>query len=305
MRVAILLLMVAALGRAQEQAGSGNTVSIKGTVVDSVTHQPVRKAEVSLFDTTPAGTEGRGLRDPQFQILQITGAGGTFEMDNLQPGQYMLEVSQRDYPQAKVAHARQFLSIKAGEQLPPIIAELIPGAAVSGRVQDEDGDPLPGCSVRLLYAEPPYRDPTSQMGVEVLDSSENGEYRLSGIPEGEYILMAQCQASVFEPRPLSAGPDPAPTSAYPTQFYPAAASPELAEAVKLEPGEEKSSTDFQMKPVHVSRIHVKLAGDADGRGTKNMAWRLVPAEERAMNGLGWQQAVSINGEFEIPKVFPG
>ncbi len=298
MRVASLLLMIAALAAAQDQTGNNGTGSIKGTVVDSVTHQPVREARVSL-----AGDPGHN---------QVTDAAGTFEIDNLPPGRYSLDIEHREYPQGR----SRSIAIKAGEQAAPIVVELVPFAAVSGRVLDEDSDPLPACSVHLQFARPPYQEVIAMQDFrEVLGSSADGEYRLDRVPAGKYILRAQCQAPVFEPRPLSTGPDPLPTSAYPPQFYPAASSAELAEAIELAPGQERSGIDFRMKPSHVTHIHVRLSG-ASWRGRKDLAWQLLPAAQRApaipIDGSShygwlsvWHDIETTNGEFEIPKVFPG
>jgi len=290
--------MIVALAAAQDQTGNNGTGSIKGTVVDSVTHQPVREAFVSLS----------GHPGPP----QTTGAAGTFEIDNLPPGRYSLDVEHREYPQGR---SRSF-AIKAGEQAAPIVVELAPFAAVSGRVLDEDSDPLPACSVHLQFARPPYQEAIARQDFrEVLGSSADGEYRLDRVPAGKYILRAQCQPPVFEPRPLSAGPDPLPTSAYPPQFYPAASSAGLAEAIELAPGQEGSDIDFRMKPSRVTHIHVRLAG-AGWRGRKDLAWQLLPAAQRAptipsdgplhYDWLSvWHQIETTNGDFEIPKVFPG
>ena len=296
MRVASLLLMIVTLAAAQDQTENNGTGSLKGTVVDSVTHQPVRGAFVSLSGHP--------------WLLQTTGAAGTFEIDNLPPGQYSLDVEHREYPQGR----SRSIAIKAGEQAAPIIMELLPFAAVSGRVLDEDSDPLPACSVHLQSARPPYQEVIAKQDFrEVLGSSADGEYRLERVPAGKYILRAQCQAPVFEPRPLSAGPDPLPTSAYPPQFYPEASTAELAEAIELGPGQGRSGLDFRMKPSHVTHIHVRLSG-ANWRGRKDLAWQLLPAAQRvpALDGAPhydwmsvWHDIQTTNGEFEIPKVFPG
>src|SRR5271170_2935547 len=71
---------------AQDQNGS-----VIGVVVDSVSHQPLRKALVTLeFPTTP------GL-DPQWKQSHTDDAG-TFSFHNLKPGQYRIAAERRDYP---------------------------------------------------------------------------------------------------------------------------------------------------------------------------------------------------------------
>ena len=78
---------------------------------------------------------------------------------------------------------------------------------------------------------------------------EDGSYRLYKIAPGKYVITAECSAVVFQPRPLSEGPDPPPKTAYPMQFYPAASDLKSAEIVELLPGAEKSGVDFRMRPV--------------------------------------------------------
>jgi protocatechuate 3,4-dioxygenase beta subunit len=309
MRPATLLMLIATLASAQDQTGN-DTGSIKVIVVDSVTHQPVRKAMVRVTgmdgdsNATNSGVP-RGVagdQTPHTPQSQTTDASGTFEEANLQPGQYSLSVQHQNYPRTRFGGSRT-ISIKAGEQTDTII-ELVPGATVSGRVVDEDGDPLDGCVVRVQSAKPPYQN---AMVMGTLRSSEDGAYRLYGILAGKYILTAQCQTAVFRPRPLSAGPDPPPSAAYAPQFYPAASSVESAEVIELAPGAEKSGVDFQMRPAGVTHIHVVLAGGADWRGRNDLASRLVPTDQSTPSNMlsGWRQINTTNGEFEIPRVFPG
>jgi protocatechuate 3,4-dioxygenase beta subunit len=313
MRPATLLMLIATLASAQDQTGN-NTGSIKVTVVDSVTHQPVRKAMVRVTgidgdsNATSSGVP-RGVvgeQTPHTPQSQTTDASGTFAETNLQPGQYSLSVQHQNYPHTRFGGSRT-ISIKAGEQTATII-EMVPGATVSGRVLDEDSDPLDGCVVRAQSAKAPYQDAMAMgVGFRTLRSSEDGAYRLYGILPGKYILTAQCQTAVFRPRPLSAGPDPPPSAAYAPQFYPAASSVESAEVIELAPGAEKSGVDFQMRPAHVTHIHVVLAGGADWRGRNDLASRLVPTDQSSPPNMlsGWRQINTTNGEFEIPRVFPG
>jgi len=73
------------------------------------------------------------------------------------------------------------------------------------------------------------------------------------------------------------------------------------------PGTEKSGIDFQMKPAHVTHIHVTLAGGADWQGRKDLAWQLIPAQQGTAGGGfgGWRPVPATEGAFDIPKVFPG
>ena len=78
-----------------------------------------------------------------------TDDAGAFAFHDLKPGQYQLGVARRDYPEGKT------IIVSPSENPDPIKIELIPGAIVSGRILDEDGDPLYGCGVQARRAEHP------------------------------------------------------------------------------------------------------------------------------------------------------
>jgi hypothetical protein len=187
-----------------------------------------------------------------------------------------------------------------------VTVELVPGASVTGHVTDEDGDPLDSCFVQLHPAG------NVNQGVPMMGSSPSGQdegsYRLYGIPSGKYIMSAQCQgAAVFQPRPLSEGPDPPPTAAYPTEYYPATTDPKSAQVIELAPGEEKSGIDFQMRPVSVTQIHGTIApGEVEWRDRNDLQVQLLPVDPKAPGGfVGAAQIKSEDGSFTIRQVFPG
>jgi len=196
------------------------------------------------------------------------------------------------------------VAVKAGEEA-ALTVELIPGASVSGHILDEDGDPLQGCVVQAVSVANPrnafaFANNRLDMGLP-----GGSEYRLYGIMPGKYYLVAQCQTKVFQPRPLSSGPDPPPSFGYPKQYYPSGSTSESAQPVVLAAGEQRSGIDFQMKPVAVTHIRATLAG-ADWRGRKDLMWQLI-SRENEKSGIfgGWNPVDTSNGTFEIPQVFVG
>jgi hypothetical protein len=175
---------------------------------------------------------------------------------------------------------------------------LVPGAAVSGRILDEDGDPLAGCNVQTH----PAGHPELFIGRSAAESSE---YRLFGLQPGKYMLAVQCAAPVFQPRPFSAGPDPPPSLAYPLQFYPAAPDAASAETIELAPGIEKTGIDFRMRPAHVTQVRVVTApSSADWRG-RDLFGGLIQPTDLWGNRVGRMTPDSAENSFFFPQVFPG
>ncbi|HTB10678.1 MAG TPA: carboxypeptidase-like regulatory domain-containing protein [Bryobacteraceae bacterium] len=272
------------------------TGSVSGVVTDAVTHIPVRKAMVTI---SPAGNFAKPVA-PQ---STMTDASGAFTINALQAGQYRLMFQHPNYPQARFGGVSKFVEIKAGEAAASLSVELIPGAAVSGHVSDEDGDPLSNCPVQIHPAK------NSEQGVAMMGGSGSnleGEYRLFGIPPGKYILSAQCGHAVFQPRPFSAGPDPAPTKAYSVQYYPAATEPKGAQPVELTAGNEKSGIDFQMTPTVITQVRGAFApGGADWRNVQMIAQLSLLGEHLMNSGVVGSAVDQAKGTFEFRQVFPG
>jgi protocatechuate 3,4-dioxygenase beta subunit len=296
MRVALLSMLIITA------AAQGQTGRIEGVVLDAASRQPVKKAVVSItfMGTTRVQPQSEG---PQSITTDLS---GKFVFDSLATGQYQLTITHQDYPQAQMGGVRKAVQVSAGETTSSLTVELVPGATVSGHIVDEDGDPLNGCIVQIHPAK------DFNQGVpmrRVPMTHEDGSYRLYGIPPGKYTITAQCSASVFQPRPLSEGPDPSPSSAYPIQFYSAASDLKSAEIVELLPGAEKSAVDFQIRPVPVTHIHGTLtAGSADWRGRNDLRIQLLPLDPHGPRSFGLSsggQVDSKDGTFDLQQVFPG
>jgi hypothetical protein len=106
---------------------------------------------------------------------------------------------------------------------------------------------------------------------------------------------------VFQARPLSEGPDPSPSRAYPAQYYPLATDAKSAQLVELTPGNEKSGIDFQMSPAPVTQVRGTFSAGADWRS--GLVLQLIPIDRRGVNiGAGPNQD---KGTFEFRQVFPG
>jgi hypothetical protein len=292
----LAIVALAAPVRAQEQA-----VRIEGVVIDSVSRQPVKKAKVSLMFTGAARGEAQA-KGPQTVTTDLS---GSFSFQGLSAGEYQLNVTHQNYPQSRMGGVHKTVEVSASDTAASVTVEMIPGAAVSGHIVDEDGDPLNNCILQ------PHPAKNFNQGIPIMRvplTRDDGSYRIYGIPPGKYVVTARCTENVFQPRPLSAGPDPPPSAAYPTLFYPAATDLKSAEIVDLAPGAEKSGVDFQMEPVPVTHIHGTLvAGSADWHGRNDLRVELVPLDPHGRRGFGYAGG-EINpkdGTFEIRGVFPG
>ncbi|MGA3205478.1 MAG: carboxypeptidase-like regulatory domain-containing protein [Bryobacteraceae bacterium] len=288
----VCFVLFAITAAAQTTAAPDQTGSVTGVVIDAITRVPVRKTIVSANQITRIGGPNQGSPSA------ITDAGGAFTLTNLPAGRCHLVFQQQNYPQARFGGFSKEVEVKAGENTGPMTVELIPGAAVSGHIVDDDGDPLPTCGVQIHPAKHP------EQGVQISGSTpsdENGIYRVFGIAPGKYIVAAECGQQVFQPRPFSAGPAPPPATAYPKQYYPLTTETKSADIVELTAGNEKSGVDFIMRPAAVTQIRGAFSpGGVDWHGIGQI---LLNRTDRS--GLTFGSPVSDKGTFEFQKVFPG
>lgn len=294
MKVALVLL-IPLLALAQEQTGA-----VAGSIVDSVSRSPIRNAEITLTYVGPPAQSTGAPTAGDRPGRAMTNAGGGFSFPGLTPGRYHVMAAHPRYLMNRRAGNGIVVEVQAGQTV-PVTLDLQPGASVSGRFLDPDGDPLVGCSVQLR----PLGDPARGAGQGAELSDEDGEYRVWGIEAGRFLVRGTCGEPVFEPRPLSAGPPPPPSQVYKGQFYPNSEDRKGAQPLVLAAGEEKSGIDFRMTPSRVYTVRGMLNYLDPATRSQNVNVMLQPEEETEfIDGYAPQVDVAKN-TFEFSRVLPG
>src|SRR6267154_6225650 len=109
----------------------------KAVVAGAVTRDPggeaVKKALIELI----AENQSEGGN-----YTALTGADGSFRIENIVPGRYRLFVERTGYQEVDRHHRRaegRVLTLTAGQEVKDLIIRLQAAAVVEGRVTDEDG----------------------------------------------------------------------------------------------------------------------------------------------------------------------
>ena len=273
------------------QAQTGKA-SVEGSVLDAVTREPVKKASVML--------------NGQVGLNAVTDASGHFAFRQLPAGQYMIQTHSEKYPpgQGPLDTGQQLtISLSAEEEKKDIRLTLTPGGSVRGRIVDEEGTPMPHCSVTGARFHDMGTDRTLQQA-GFAQTDDKGEYRISNLPRGKYYIQARCNQTLPLPHAFirrSSTMD-APALTYAPQFYAGAANPAGAAKVEALPGADISGIDFQMAPARGFTVRGRV-GSAPGR---NVQLTLAPQDpagrELLSHGAGVNQST---GEFRFPNVLPG
>jgi protocatechuate 3,4-dioxygenase beta subunit len=277
--------------------------SIDGHVTDA-NGQPLRKAGVTLRAVGPGG--GPYSAD--------TDAAGKFSFDEIKPGGYSLEVERpgylRKFYRAEPHETFSTIALAPGQRREFDIT-LARAASISGRVFDQDGDPVAKVPVRLLHRM--YQPSPNLNYGRTLYTDDSGKYEIPGLPPGEYYLSAGVYGEVFSisgmqvvNRPTPDPPvRPGQTPEYYTNtFYPSGQDQTAAQPIQIL-HEDVQGMDIHLLKSPGFRVGGKVAGTIPGHPLEQYRIAIGPADSPFTSMLGPGSpgpAVSLakDGSFQFP-----
>jgi hypothetical protein len=159
------------------------TLSIEGTVVQASNQQSVAQTQIVAV---PANGQ---LKDSH---IAVSDSAGRFSIGSLAPGSYRVFFEhdgflRAEYGQRGPGKTGAAVEITAGKNVTGITVSLTAAAAIYGRVINASNDPVIHATVKAL--KPTYRDgERSLQPVQSVQTNDLGEYRLFGLPPGNYFL---------------------------------------------------------------------------------------------------------------------
>jgi hypothetical protein len=313
MRPALLALLgLLAASPAGAQAGNPTSdpakpsaCSVSGLVVKLAGSAPLPSSTVRL----------QSIDDHTRTFSGVTDLGGRFEVRGIDPGRYRLRVVRngyvtQEYGQRTPNDPGGVLALSPGQDLKDLLFRLLPAAVISGRIQNENGDPLPWVRVSALRATNTRGRRTLSSEVTVV-TNDLGEYRLFGLRPGRYFVSA-----IYKPgQRLEAGEDDedavdAGKSGYVPTYYPNSTDPAKGVAITIKAGDEFSSADFLLEPTTVYSIRGHVNNSNNFAARRSGANVMLALEPRSI-GLAWsvppRQALvdKPDGAFEIQGILPG
>ena len=292
-------------GPRQLKTGTGR---IQGRVVSTDTGGPLRRAQVRL--TAPE----IGVK------VALTDAEGRFEFRELPAGRFTLNASKSGYVTIQYGQTRPFeqgrpIELADKQVLDKADVAMPRGSAISGRIVDEFGDPLPDALVsamRQTWSNGRRRLlPTGRTS----QTNDLGQYRMYGLPPGEYYISASLRNTdiMIMDAALLGGPSSGasgstPSSGYAPTYFPGTTTAASAQRVTVAVGQEAQNTDFALAPVRLARITGTVMS-SDGKPLDGGMVSAMPASRTGEVGLalmgGATGRTSKDGNFSIPSVAPG
>lgn len=290
MRLLLLLLSAAAL-LAQSPAAP-KPGFFEGTVVNSATRAPVPKARVSV------GSKG-------VSRAGVTDESGRFQIANLEPGSWRV-----DYVEARgylyQPHIPPDFTVAEDQRVAGVVLELTPLGVITGKIVDEDGDPMEGAQVAVMQ----YTYGNGARSLHTVDGAvtdDRGAYRVFHLKPGRYFVNAwlppgQMQYGVLQKDwlPANTHRNMAETGYLPV-FYPNGPDPTQATALELAPGGELDGVDFRLRSVPVFHIRGRLVGAPSDRPASVLATPCPAPDGSAEYGA----KVQSDGRFDIAGVSKG
>jgi hypothetical protein len=301
MPVALALLFVCALALQAFQAKpEEEKCSIEGRVVNGATGQPIRKA---TFMLAGAGSGGTTI------LKAASGDDGAFAFKDVPPGRYELIAERAGFARQAYGAKRNLLSgtplvLSAGQRMKDLVFKMSPDAVISGRVLDEDGETVPGATVLALRAAY-QRGEKSWQPLGSGQANDLGEFRLSGLGAGSYIVAAAPRLAATSVLGVSSqAPGNTPERDNITTYYPNATDPVNAIPVDVASGSEAKGTDVRLIRTQTVRVKGKVTGMGD---TKQVLVRMVPKGAGILSLVTGKMTVvqETNGAFELTGVAPG
>jgi Carboxypeptidase regulatory-like domain len=306
--------------RDRAQAGTPEgTSSIAGRVLAADTGRPVKRARV----TVSAG--GRGSKSA------TTDDQGRYQIAALAAGAYTITASKTGFVDSVYGQRRPLqpgtpLTLGDAQAAPNVDLRLVRGGVITGRVADEDGEPLARALVTVQRYQ--YVRGERQLTPAGGDQTDDrGQYRVFGLPPGDYYVSAstvglgellgrglqQLAAGLAGGRGGRGGPglgpfgtpDQAEPNGYAPTYYPGVVSAVEAGKVAVGAGQEVAGVDFQIQLVPLATV----SGVVSGAPQEAVSVLLVPQD--ASGGLGrlggqtFPGRALADGSFSIVNVPPG
>ena len=303
------LLAVVSFSQTPAPAATGR---LAGRVIAEGTSAPIAGARVMVFPMM------RGAMPPSGPMAMppqtMTDEDGRFVVNSVAPGEYRIDVQKTGFASSSDPMARPTTyTVAAGRALDNISIVLQKGGVISGKVLDQKGEPVTDAQLMALrrIAPPgamsalPRLVPAPMQGPQ--QTNDIGEYRVSGLPPGEYFLAASPRGMGFGgPGTTSTtghgGGTPTPTMTY----YPGTVDQAGAQSITVAAGAEVSNIVFVLQSAPAYRVS-GIVVDENGAPIAHAMVMLMtdPRNGMAFMGPRGHAQTGDDGRFSIGDVAPG
>ena len=267
-------------------------ISVQGTVINAQTGQGLTKATVILRSSD---TE-KGI-----SYAEEADSNGHFRIDDIQPGEYFVTAERQNYflqPDGAPGSPPPRLKVAAGDQIDHVLIKMAPSCSISGRVVDQDGDPVRGAIVHVMQYVYVAGKRELRPGIQV-QTRDNGEYRLFNLRPGRWFIQVSPQEAWSFSTAGASASSGQPPRAIAATFFPGTPDVSSATPIELRAGGNLRGYDITVRSetAHAIRFSVRQ-GDY-----KNLAPQLLHRDGTRPS----TQSVEVlqEGKVQFDNVVPG
>lgn len=295
---------------------SGNTPPeqkcvLEGRVTNAQTGEPVKKAMIRLTRRGSGGDWAGAAYAPmrisgQQGYSATSDADGSFRIEAIEPGDYNLYGERTGYLNSAYGAKRPMglgtiLTLRPAQQMSGVSLALIPQAVITGKVVDDDGDPVTGTVIQAL-GQMWQRGKLRYLPRGGTNSNDLGEFRLANLSPGKYYLCAQ---KMNFGRSEDVAPAPGKPDIRPVRTcYPDAATVENAASIEVNAGQDVSGIDVHLRTAQTFHVRGKVVGIVPGGDLQRVSINLAPRGEQMLL-FGSMAAISKDQSFDLAGVVPG
>ncbi len=296
MKRALVLVVLGLIGsfapaRAEQANSPANTASIEGIVTKEPGSEPLKKV---LLQIAPEDQSSGS------NYTTTTDTDGRFRVEKMAAGQYRIYLEKTGYAEINARGRKSdghLVSIHDGEAIKDVLLQMLPTAIISGRIVDEDGDPMPDAVVFVQRKKAGGKLETA--GSE--RTNDLGEYRFHGLFPGRYVIVVMPPPDMrdYDRQHEKTAKDAAQNDMrYLTTYYPGVNDPAQASVVALRAGDELP-VNITMFPARTYRVRGIVTGIPAGQ--KVSVALTSPVNQMILRSSEAEES----GRFEVRGVPPG
>jgi len=226
--------------------------AIQGRVLDSVTGLGIPRANVTLKPLDAKAGPAIWMR---------TSPTGDFAFDHLTPGLYLASAERNGYSATvstnltSMGTARR-IYVEKDQNVTGFLIRLAPHSVISGKVLDDNDDPVAFAAVHALRCTMTTYDPVCESASFGI-TNDLGEYRLAFLPPGKYLVRAEASAFREGLTPETAvGADAG--SQVVSTYFPQTPDPAGATALDVSPGKVVGGIEIRLERAPVYDIQGRV-----------------------------------------------
>ncbi|MBZ5581969.1 MAG: carboxypeptidase-like regulatory domain-containing protein [Acidobacteriia bacterium] len=239
-----LRFLAAALLAGMQQLPGADSAAVEGVVANKTSGAPVKKALVTLR----SAEENSGYQ-------ALSAADGRFRIGNIAAGEYEVWVEAQGFVRQAGPSAALSIELAEGQNRKDLAIRLVPLGAISGRVLDENGDPVAGVTLEARHYSYSRSSKILRSGGRGTTDSR-GEYRVFDLPPDRWYLEAK-----KTPAELTATGrvhSALPAEVYGDTFFPNAARAAETAGIELAPGADVGRIDIRLRRTRLFTIRGKV-----------------------------------------------